>query len=229
MFPVVSFHWQVATVKIDLDTVKSYDGEMQKTYHHGDLPAALRTATAELVTEKGPSGFSLREVARRAGVSHAAPAHHFGDAEGLLTSVATEGFSTLADALDAASTGITDARERLNACGTTYVRTALAYPGHFGVIFQSDLINEDDDACLLASMRAYAVLQSTIEMVRDQVNPDLDVDAMATLCWATMQGLVVLAPKLSHVAESTDTALLTLDDLVAQFTDMFIAGCRPSS
>ena len=69
------------------------------TYHHGDLPAALRAATAQLVSEKGPSGFSLREVARRAGVSHAAPAHHFGDAEGMLTSVAAEGFAKLADEL----------------------------------------------------------------------------------------------------------------------------------
>ena len=73
---------------------------MSTTYHHGDLPAALRAATAQLVAEKGPSGFSLREVARRAGVSHAAPAHHFGDAEGMLTSVAAEGFATLADAME---------------------------------------------------------------------------------------------------------------------------------
>ena len=60
----------------------------KKPYHHRNLPAVLREVTAELVSERGPAGFSLREVARRAGVSHAAPAHHFGDTRGLLTSLA---------------------------------------------------------------------------------------------------------------------------------------------
>jgi len=195
-----------------------------KPYHHGDLPTTLRAATAELVVERGTSGFSLREVARRAGVSHAAPAHHFGDAEGLLVSVATEGFTKLADALDEATEGITDAAERLRACGKTYIRTAQAYPGHFSVILQTSLT--PDDECVAASVRAYSILQESIAMVRDQVNPDLDVEPMATLCWATMQGLVVLAPNLDDVAEKTDTNSTSLDKLVEQFTDVFIAGCR---
>ena len=55
-----------------------------RPYHHGNLPDALRAAAAEVITEKGVGGFSLREVARRAGVSHTAPAHHFGDTTGLL-------------------------------------------------------------------------------------------------------------------------------------------------
>lgn len=195
-------------------------------YHHGDLPAALRAATAELVAQKGPAGFSLREVARRAGVSHAAPAHHFGDARGLLTSLATEGFGRLADALEDAAVGVEDARERLTRCGHAYVRTALAYPGHFAVIFRDDMVSEDDPECLAESIRAYGQLQETVTKVRDQLNPDLDVDQAATFCWAAMQGLVVLAPKLRDVADSTGTTTASLDDLVESFTDVLIDGFR---
>ncbi len=198
-----------------------------KPYHHGDLPAALRAATAQLVSEKGASGFSLREVARRAGVSHAAPAHHFGDARGLLTSLAAEGFEQLSDALDATvDAGPRDAASRLNRCGKAYVRTALRYPGHFAVIFQRDLIDQSDEACLTASLTAYGHLQNTIEVVRDELNPELDVSTAATLCWAGMQGLVTLAPKLDNVSEETNTKYHSLDDLVEAFTDMFLNGVR---
>lgn len=203
------------------------NGATDKRYHHGDLPHALRQATAELVTEKGPSGFSLREVARRAGVSHAAPAHHFGDAKGLLTSLATEGYEKLADALEAAGESTTTAREQLRACGTAYVTTALAYPGHFGVIFQEDLISHEDPACLDASVRAYGALQHTIATVRDECNPDLDVDTAATFCWASMQGLVVLAPQLADVAEHTESETAPIADLVSRFTDLMLDGMRP--
>ncbi len=195
-------------------------------YHHGDLPAALRKATAELVAEKGPSGFSLREVARRAGVSHAAPAHHFGDAQGLLTSLAAEGFGRLADGLHEAAIGVDDAHERLTRCGHAYVRTALAYPGHFAVIFRSDMVSEDDPECLSESVRACRELQETVTMVRDQLNPDLDLDRAASICWAAMQGLVELAPELEDVADSTGTATAPLDDLVESFTDVLIDGFR---
>jgi AcrR family transcriptional regulator len=194
------------------------------TYHHGDLPTALRAATAELITERGPSGFSLREVARRAGVSHAAPAHHFGDARGLLTSVAAEGFGRLADALEEASEGVDDAAERLRRCGNAYVKTALAYPGHFAVIFQEDLIDHDDEPCLAESVRAYASLQRTVTMIRDQINPGLDVEAAATFTWATVQGLVVLAPKLADVAASTNTRHEQLDQVIDRFTDFILHG-----
>jgi AcrR family transcriptional regulator len=193
-------------------------------YHHGDLPAALRAAAVELVAERGPSGFSMREVARRAGVSHAAPAHHFGDTQGLLTSVAAEGYARLGEALAEATEGIEDPEARLLACGRTYVRTALENPGHFAVIFQADLVEPDDEACLVASVGAYGQLQATIELIRDRLNPDLDVDVAATMCWATMQGLVVLAPKLGDVAERTQTTTAPLDELIARMTVLMIDG-----
>src|SRR5687768_5541186 len=82
----------------NLNTVKSKAGE-RRAYHHGDLQAALIAAAEDVLAEKGVSGFSLREAARRAGVSPAAPAHHFKDARGLLTAVAARGFQRLTETL----------------------------------------------------------------------------------------------------------------------------------
>ena len=70
-----------------------------RPYHHGDLPRALLEAALQAIVEVGPAAVSLRDLARRTGVSHAAPAHHFGDKAGLLTAVATDGFRRLAATL----------------------------------------------------------------------------------------------------------------------------------
>ncbi|MFD2024591.1 TetR/AcrR family transcriptional regulator [Promicromonospora aerolata] len=91
-------------------------------YHHGDLRRAMTSAAATAVAERGPAGLSLRELARLAGVSHAAPAHHFGDKAGVLTAVAAEGFRLLTAAL-------AEAEDDLLASGLAYVRFAVDHPG----------------------------------------------------------------------------------------------------
>ena len=198
----------------------------EQQYHHGDLPTALRSAAVELIAERGPASFSLREVARRAGVSHAAPAHHFGDVRGLLTSVATEGFTVLTEELSRAKAGIDDARDQLAACGKAYVRTALANPGHYGVMIGHDHMNPDDPALLVASIAAYGVLLETMEALRDAYNPDLDVDATATLCWSMVHGIVEMASIRDHVAEKTMTATTDHDALLDKMTDLIVDGVR---
>lgn len=199
---------------------------MATDYHHGDLPTALRAAAVELIAESGPNGFSLREVARRAGVSHAAPAHHFGDAEGLLTSVATEGYERLAHEMAKAGEAAENARDRLIGCGRAYIETALANPGHYGVMIGHDYVDEEDDALTVASFAAYEQLLETIYAIRDEYNPDLDVDRTATICWATVHGLVELSPILCHVAEKTNTTSTVVTDLVENYADTVIAGAR---
>jgi len=194
------------------------------TYHHGDLPSALRAATAELIAECGPTGFSLREVARRAGVSHAAPAHHFGDSKGLLTSVATEGFIQLNDAFEAAIDGLDDPIDRLTACGKAYVSTAVNYPGHFGVMCSDELINNDDPDFITAGVGAYEHLLAVITDLRDSINPELDVEAAATMTWSAVHGLAVLSGGLQNLADNTDTKTAPLHDLIEQFTSMLISG-----
>ncbi len=204
---------------------------MNDTYHHGDLPTALRAAAVELVAaavelvaERGPTGFSLREVARRAGVSHAAPAHHFGSSKGLLTSVATEGFQTLVDAFDQAVEGIDDPIEQLTAMGKAYVNTAINHPGHFGVMCNEELVDNTDEEFVAVAGGAYLRLVGLIAEISEALNPDLDIDAAATMTWSAVHGLAVLSGGLEDVARNTDTTTGPLDELVEKFTEMMING-----
>src|SRR5687767_743727 len=133
-------------------------------YHHGALREALIDATESLLAEKGPESFSLREVARRAGVSPAAPAHHFGDASGLLTAVATLGFDGLAAALrEAEARGGNDPRARLKEQGVAYVSFALRYPGRFRLMFR-DALRQDDEALARAGNAAFLVLEDGVRL-----------------------------------------------------------------
>ncbi len=107
------------------------------SYHHGDLRRVLLSTAAEAIAESGPAALSLRELARRAGVSHAAPAHHFGDKAGLLTALATQGFDLLADALRQAGDDLLDT-------GVAYVGFAVRHRAHFDVMFRPELYRADD-------------------------------------------------------------------------------------
>lgn len=196
---------------------------MAREYHHGDLPTALRVAAVELIAERGPAGFSLREVARRAGVSHTAPAHHFGDRAGLLSSVATEGFTVLAEAM-ADATVVVDIRDRLLALGRAYVKTAIDNPGHYKVMIGHEFTDPDNAELQEAGKAAHMFLIETVEQLRDELNPDLDVDATATVLWSSVHGLVELAPSLEHIADVTGSIHTALEHLVDQFTKLALDG-----
>jgi AcrR family transcriptional regulator len=128
---------------------------MAKTrpYHHGNLRREILDAALEELTERGPMALSLRELARRAGVSHAAPAHHFGDKTGLLTAIATEGYELLGHALGAAR----DAGGFLEV-GLAYIQFAVDYPAHFEVMFRPDLYRTDDPELVAAKAVTTALL-----------------------------------------------------------------------
>ncbi|MEU8440903.1 TetR/AcrR family transcriptional regulator [Streptomyces microflavus] len=128
--------------------------EHERTYHHGDLRRAILSAALDAIAAEGPAALSLRDLARRAGVSHAAPAHHFKDRTGLLTAVAAEGYALFADAL----AGAPDLRER----GVAYVRFAATHPAHFQVMFQPDLYRADDPDLLSAQARATDALRAGV-------------------------------------------------------------------
>ncbi|MFJ4704816.1 TetR/AcrR family transcriptional regulator [Streptomyces anulatus] len=130
------------------------NSERERTYHHGDLRRVILDAALDVIATNGPGALSLRDLARRAGVSHAAPAHHFKDRTGLLTAVAAEGYALFADAL----TGAPDLRER----GVAYVRFAATHPAHFQVMFQPDLHRTDDPDLLAARARATEALRAGV-------------------------------------------------------------------
>lgn len=109
-----------------------------RPYHHGDLRTALLAAAEAELAERGVEGFSLRQVAKRAGVSHAAPAHHFGDAQGLLTALAAEGFRQFLAAQAAREVrAAADPASQLVAAGLGYVDFAMARPALFRLLWQS--------------------------------------------------------------------------------------------
>jgi AcrR family transcriptional regulator len=199
---------------------------MTDQYHHGDLPNALRAAAVEVINEKGLGSFSLREVARRAGVSHAAPAHHFGDTTGLLTSLAVEAMHKLYEATSAAAEGIDDPAERLAAIGRAYVTTGVRYPAHCQVAFRTDLVDHDDPGYQAAGMQAYGVLERTVQAVADAYNPALDVTEAAALCWSAMQGLLVLHPKMVHLGALHGRPAPDLEETVTRFTQLMLDGFR---
>ncbi|WP_213000635.1 TetR/AcrR family transcriptional regulator [Winogradskya consettensis] len=124
-------------------------------YHHGDLRRALLTAAAEAIVESGPAALSLRDLARRAGVSHAAPTHHFGDKKGLLTVLATEGFEELSAALNASW----ERDGSLLELGVSYVHFAVTHRAHFEVMFRPDLFHDEDAGLVAARGEARGALK----------------------------------------------------------------------
>ena len=130
-----------------------------RPYHHGDLRASLLQAAARWLDEQGPETLTLRELARAAGVSHAAPYHHFASRDELLAGVAELAFDRLADALSAAAAASTDAASALQDIGEAYVRAALAHPAQFRLMFGPMLARKAGHPGLQrAAERAFVVL-----------------------------------------------------------------------
>lgn len=135
----------------------------EKPYHHGDLRQALLLAAEAELTDHGIEAFSLRQVARRAGVSHAAPAHHFGDANGLLTALAAAGFGQFLAAQAAREAAADpDPRAQLVAAGLGYVDFALARPALFRLLFGSSRPDHSDPALAQAGAAAYRHLADQV-------------------------------------------------------------------
>ena len=173
----------------DLNAVKTEN----RGYHHGDLRAALIEAAEALITERGVDRFSLREAARRAGVSPAAPSHHFGDSRGLLTAVAAKVFKAFADALEAADKG-SSRDERIRAQGIAYVRFALAEGARFDLIWRYSLINRDDPDYAAAGNRAFSILDRAARGAgADQLAQDDLAVAPSIAAWAIVHGFARLA------------------------------------
>ena len=157
-----------------------------RRYHHGDLRRAILTAAAEAVRESGPAALSLRELARRAGVSHAAPAHHFGDKAGLLTAMAADGFTMLHAAM-------ADAWERKATfldVGLAYLRFALDHQPHFEVMFRPDLYRADDPEVVAGRRASAAVVYEAAHQVA--ATPGFDARLVGLTGWSIMHGLATL-------------------------------------
>jgi AcrR family transcriptional regulator len=130
-----------------------------RPYHHGDLRRALLDAAVEAIESDGPADLSLRDLARRVGVSHAAPAHHFGDKPGLLTAMAAEGYALLGEELRSAW----DRTHSFLDVGVAYVAFAAAHRAHFEVMYRPELHRVEDPSLKAARDAAAALLYGSAE------------------------------------------------------------------
>ena len=167
-----------------------------RSYHHGNLSLALIDAAEEELNQNGIEGFSLRGVAKRAGVSHAAPAHHFGDANGLLTILAARGFERFVQRQhDFRHHAKSDPRSQLEASGLGYVIFALENPALFRLMFTSDRPNFDNVDLQLSADLAFDELVDHVRRVTNEHgSPKKDGPMMVNVvaAWSLAHGLADL-------------------------------------
>jgi AcrR family transcriptional regulator len=156
------------------------------TYHHGDLRTALVLAAIELLEASGESELSLRAVARRAGVSAAAPYRHYADREALVSAVAAVGYRELAERLASAHPS-PSTPEQLASVAIAYVQFALERPALFRIMFGEPCDRDNDER-----VAATAAVSQYVRAIVEQTFPQADTEALATAVWALVHGLAFL-------------------------------------
>lgn len=165
-----------------------------KPYHHGNLREALLAAAIALIAEVGPTAFTLREVARRAGVSHNAPYRHFRDKEDLVTAVATEGYRELTVAMQEAARKQARALDRLKYAGLAYIDFALRRPEHFAVMFDAPLSGPPHHESNQAAKEAFSALVGYVKGAQEAGQLATgDTLEYAYLAWTMVHGVAKLA------------------------------------
>jgi AcrR family transcriptional regulator len=182
-----------------------------------DLRRSVIDVAVGILETEGVGALSMREVARRAGVSHQAPYHHFADRAAILAAVAEEGFTILSNRMHEALAAPGDPME---GCFLAYVRTAIEHPGHFRVMFRPELCTLDDHpSAREAGMRAFEAL---LQLARRVSRPDADeatISTMSTMLWSQVHGMATLiidGPLMRTMPETSDLERLVTE--VAAFT-----------
>lgn len=204
----------------------------QKRYHHGDLRPALLRASRAVVESEGVGALTFRGVAKRVGVSHAAPAHHFADKSELLATIAAQGFDELTAAMSAARHAAgceTDAITRLNAAGVAYVAFAAQHPKLFRLMFGREMA-ACTAACLVESSgRAYAVLESAAREVlytQGEAEP-AELEVLIASAWSLVHGMSMLWLDGRLMPGGGSPEALT--SLARRVTEMLGAAIRPDA
>ena len=152
-----------------------------RPYHHGDLRRALVEAAVETIEDVGPTAMSLREVARRAGVTHPAVLYHFGDKAGLLTAVAVKGYRLMGETLRQTYQATGSFLE----VGVAYVRFAVGHRAYFEVMYRPELYDPTNEDVADARSAAALVLYGT-------GTPDLERLTDGVAAWALVHGIATL-------------------------------------
>lgn len=166
----------------------------KRPYHRLNLKQSLLDAAVALIGEAGPQAFTLREVARRAGVSHNAPYRHFRDKDDLLAAVAAQGFDQLTESMEQAMAKGRTAAERLRLAGRGYVQFALGSPRHILVMFEGPKPAEPRPEHVESAQRAFQTLLDAIAAAQAEgALPKGDPHRFAVVAWSGVHGLAKLA------------------------------------
>ena len=166
----------------------------KRPYHRVNLQQSLLDSAVALIGEVGPQAFTLREVARRAGVSHNAPYRHFHDKDDLLAAVAAQGFDRLTESMKKAMAKGRDAAERLRLAGRGYVEFALRWPRHTLVMFEGPKPAERRPEHEESARRAFQTLLDAIAAAQTEgALPQGDPERLAIAAWSGVHGLAKLA------------------------------------
>ncbi|WP_024513404.1 TetR/AcrR family transcriptional regulator [Bradyrhizobium sp. ARR65] len=165
-------------------------------YHHGALRDALLEAAERVLERDGLAGLTLRAVAREAGVSHAAPTHHFGDLTGLVSELAAIGFRQFNAAMAAASAVDTVPAERSMARAKAYVAYAQAHPGMYGLMFRTERLDYSRPSLCEAAEASFAGLADAVAAKRQEVIAKdaltLEQAAAIARAWSLIHGFTML-------------------------------------
>jgi AcrR family transcriptional regulator len=165
-------------------------------YHHGALHDALLKAAERVLERDGLPGLTLRAVAREAGVSHAAPTHHFGDLTGLVSELAAIGFRQFNEAMAAAGTVGTTLIDKGIARAKAYVAYARAHPGMYGLMFRTERLDMSRPSLHEAASASFAGLAGAIGVSRhEHIHAEalsLDQAAAIARAWSMVHGFTML-------------------------------------
>jgi AcrR family transcriptional regulator len=195
---------------------------MNHSYHHGDLKNALIRAGIEILSKDGVQALTLRQVAKKAGVSHAAPYAHFADKQALIAAIAAEGYRQLYEKLAAAQESRVDALARLMAVAQAYAQFAIDEPDHFKITFSGVVEAEKDYPDYVEqSKRCFALVMVVVtDCQSGGILEPGDPELATVSVWASIHGFVQLM--LANQIPGTLLAQYSMPDLLSFHLDPFL-------
>jgi AcrR family transcriptional regulator len=195
----------------------------KRGYHHGNLRQALVEAALHLIEEKGPTGFTLSEAAKTAGVTPAAVYRHFAGREDLIAEAARQGYEIFADVMKYAyETGQPSALAAFEATGRAYLAFARKYPGHYIAMFESGIsVNKTPELAAVAQ-RARDVMERAATELSEHIPPEKRPPAsmFSAHVWAMSHGVVELFARNSPGSQSP----FPPDDLLETGIGIYLRG-----
>lgn len=203
---------------------KSDDTGSKRSYHHGNLREALIKAALDLISQKGPAGFTFAEAARVAGVSPAAPYRHFRDRDALIADVARQGFQAFARALESAwGAGQPHPRAAFDRVGRAYLNFARTEPAYYAAMFESGLAGSDYPEMAAEGDRAFSILRISCEALVETMPKEKRPPAMmmALHIWSLSHGIASLFARGDRARRPIP---MTSEDLLEAATLIYLDG-----